>query len=307
MAIELQSASDKPSQPKIPRPSSTVIFTRYYNGEIQVYLLRRSSRSGFMPGNYVFPGGTVDPEDRAPGFWKAHVDMDSRPISRRLGGDMTVDEALAHGVAAVRETFEEAGVFLAHRSQQTRRDLEKICHRRMAATLPKGWLRDWVVSDGWILAFSLLAPWSHWITPEARSQRYDTRFFMTIMPSGQQCLPDTMETTHGIWINPEKGLDANLKGNIPLSPPALVTLHELLQYHDMITLEKELENRQWGEICLPLLIRSSQETMIVLPWDPMYVQESEIDINALEKVPLTLGQDFSRLWYHKGIWTPVQN
>ena len=98
-----------------------------------------------------------------------------------------------------------------------------------------------------------------------------------------------------------------LKGTSALSPPALVTLHELLQYHDMKTLEKELENRQWGETCLPLLIRSSQETMIVLPWDPMYDQESEIDINALGTVRLTLDQDFSRLWYHEGIWRPVQN
>ena len=305
--MELQSARDKPSQLKIPRPASTIILARYRNGELQVYLLRRSSRSGFMPGNYVFPGGTVDPEDRAHGFWQAHVDMDSKSISRRLGGDLTVDEALAHAVAAVRETFEEAGVFLAHRSQQTRQDLEKVCYRRIAATLPKGWLRDWVVSDGWTLALSLLTPWSHWITPEARSQRYDTRFFLTIMPSEQQCLPDTMETTHGIWINPEKGLDANLQGDIPLSPPALVTLHELQQYRDMVSLEKELENRQWGETCLPLLIRSSQETMIVLPWDPMYDQENETDINALEKMPLGQDQDFSRLWYRKGIWRPVQN
>ena len=63
-----QSARDNPSQPKIPRPASTVILARYRNGELQVYLLRRSSRSGFMPGNYVFPGGTVDPEDRVRGF-----------------------------------------------------------------------------------------------------------------------------------------------------------------------------------------------------------------------------------------------
>jgi 8-oxo-dGTP pyrophosphatase MutT (NUDIX family) len=233
--------------------------------------------------------------------------MDSKSIFRRLGADLTVNEAIAHGVAAVRETFEEAGVFLGHRSQKIRQDLEKVCNMRIAATLPKGWLRDWVISDGWVLAFSLLAPWSHWITPAGRSQRYDTRFFMTIMPPGQQCLPDTMETTHGIWINPEKGLNANLQADVPLSPPTLVTLHELQKYRDMVTLEKELENRQWGEICLPLLIPSSQETMIVLPWDPMYDQENEIDINEVGKMPLSPDQDFSRLWYNKGIWRPVQN
>ena len=40
----------------------------------------------------MFPGGTVDPEDRVHGFWQTYVDMDSKSISRRLGGDLTVDE-----------------------------------------------------------------------------------------------------------------------------------------------------------------------------------------------------------------------
>jgi hypothetical protein len=47
--------------------------------------------------------------------------------------------------------------------------------------------------------------------------------------------------------------------------------------------------------------------MIVLPWDPMYDQENEIDINEVGKMPLSPDQDFSRLWYNKGIWRPVQN
>jgi 8-oxo-dGTP pyrophosphatase MutT (NUDIX family) len=260
-----------------------------------------------MPGNYVFPGGTVDPEDRAYGFWKEHVDMDSTSIFRRLGGDLTVDEALAYGVAAVREAFEEAGIFLAHKSHQAQDDMEKVCNRREVATLPKDWLRGWVSVEGWTLAFSSLSQWAHWITPEARSRRYDTRFFLALMPSGQQCIPDNLETTHGIWISPEKGLEANLQGGIPLSPPTLVTLHELLKVHDMKTLEKELENRQWGKTRIPLLIRSPREIMIVLPWDPMYDQKRKLDVNALAKVPLTVGEDFSRLWYHEGIWRPVQN
>lgn len=49
-------------------------------------MTRRSSRSGFAPDAYVFPGGTVDPQD----------------------GEMP--EALRN--AAVRELFEEAGVRL---------------------------------------------------------------------------------------------------------------------------------------------------------------------------------------------------
>src|SRR5215813_13585842 len=57
--------------------------------ELEVFMLRRNPDSVFAGGAYVFPGGAVDADDRALGddrrFW----------------------------VAAVRETFEEAGVLLA--------------------------------------------------------------------------------------------------------------------------------------------------------------------------------------------------
>src|SRR5262245_65515125 len=57
--------------------------------ELEVFMLRRNPESVFAGGAYVFPGGAVDADDRALGedrrFW----------------------------VAAVRETFEEAGVLLA--------------------------------------------------------------------------------------------------------------------------------------------------------------------------------------------------
>jgi 8-oxo-dGTP pyrophosphatase MutT (NUDIX family) len=67
-----------------PRLAATVILARPAAGGFEVYLTRRSSRSGFAPDAYVFPGGTVDPQD----------------------GEMP--EALRN--AAVRELFEEAGV-----------------------------------------------------------------------------------------------------------------------------------------------------------------------------------------------------
>src|SRR5262245_65792770 len=57
--------------------------------ELEVFMLRRNPESVFAGGAYVFPGGAVDADDLVLGddrrFW----------------------------VAAVRETFEEAGVLLA--------------------------------------------------------------------------------------------------------------------------------------------------------------------------------------------------
>jgi len=290
-----------------PRMASTVILIREHGGELQVYLLKRSSRSGFFPGTYVFPGGRVETEDRASGLWNAHMDLDIEEICKRFGGSLTEEEALAHGVAAIRETFEEAGVFMAYRNEYTQEGLERIQDRRKVEELPKGWLQDLVVSEGWMLAFSRLIRWAHWITPEGMPKRYETRFFLAFIHSGQECIPDARETTHGIWINPEKGLIGNLQGEIPLSPPTLVTLHELLQYSDIGELEKQVQTRTWGEALLPRMFRLSKGVLILEPWDPLCKQEFEIDTKGLEMAALPVGESFSRLWYNGGIWRPVAN
>lgn len=297
--------SDK--RAKIPTLASTVILVREHNGGLQIYLLRRSTRSGFMPGNYVFPGGMLDSGDRDYDFWKTHLDMDLAAVSRRLGGELRIEDALAHGVAAIRETFEEAGVLLAHRSPQGKQDVARVCDRRVRSTLPKSWLREWVTAEDWSLAFSELSRWAHWITPKARSRQYDTRFFVALMPAGQECIPDCCETTEGVWASAESGLERNLLGELPLSPPTLVTLHELLQYPTLKALEKELEDRPWGETRHPLLIRSTRAAMIILPWDVMYDREKEIDCDAPQRKILAPGEPFSRLWYHEGLWIPVEN
>lgn len=290
---------------KIPRPASTVILTRQNDGELQIYLLRRSDKSRFMPGYYVFPGGMVEPADQGTEIWKAHADLDLDDISRRLGGSMAVEETLAYIVAAMRETFEEAGALLAYRNEQSRGDLENVCNRRMTKELPKGWLRELVGSEGWILAFSRLARWTHWITPKLMPQRYDTRFFIAFMPPEQECVPDKRETTRGIWISPKKGLVGNSRGEIPLSPPTMVTLHELLQYSKMEELEKEAETRSWGEPLFPRLVPLSRGVLILEPWDPMINQEVQIDPKGLEEAILPVGEPFSRIWNHDGIWWPV--
>lgn len=305
--MEYMSESEK--CPKPPVPASTLILVRQEYEGFQVYLLRRSHQSGFMPGNYVFPGGTVDPGDRDAGFWKKHVDMDQEQIrSRFVRNDtaLNMEDALAHGIAAVRETFEEASLLLLHGTGREADDLGRLWGRNLDGALPEAWLRDLVVDGKWIVTLSALACWSHWITPEIRTRRYDTRFFLAFMPEGQECRPDNRETTHGIWVNPEKALAGNLQGEIPLSPPAILTLQELLRYPAITALRKEVENRWWGEVKMPRLVPMGRGLLLLLPWDPQYGhKEIRVEAKGLEKGPALNDRPFSRLWYENGIWRPV--
>ena len=97
--------------PATPSPSATLILAREDEAGIEVYLLRRSAASKFMPGTYVFPGGNLEPEDMDAAYWKNHVDLPEDQLARALDG--AVDRMLPYAVAAIRETWEEAGLLLA--------------------------------------------------------------------------------------------------------------------------------------------------------------------------------------------------
>ncbi len=292
--------------PVVPVCASTLILVRDEGDKFEIYLLRRSSQSGFMPGNYVFPGGVVDPEDSDVDLWSGHINLNRAQVMTRFGEGLNQEDAITHGIAAIRETFEEAGVLLARQNGGTGRDLDNLLDQRLVGSLSKTWLGELVAAGEWTLGFSELVPWSHWITPEIRSKRYDTRFFVAFMPEGQECRPDKRETTHGIWVSPEKALRGNLKGEIPLSPPTVCTLHEFLKTPGVGDLRKELETRSWGEARIPRLVPMTGGALLLLPWDPNYHdQEIKTETKSLGKRVAPLGNPFSRIWYSDGLWRPI--
>ena len=158
-----------------------MILTRKKAGRIQVYLLKRSAKSGFMAGNFVFPGGTIDAADRDVELFQAHCDLTLDAVALRFGGNLTAAKALAYGVAAIRETLEEAGVFLARNEEDPRQQFEEACQLRLSVNLTKDWFARMVSGTNWRLTLSALSRWSHWLTPELMKRRFDTRFFIADM------------------------------------------------------------------------------------------------------------------------------
>ncbi len=289
------------------RPASTVILVREKNKKLQVYLLRRSAQSGFMSDKYVFPGGTLDPPDMKTVFWEKHVDLHVTDVMQRLGGAFPKEDIFAYGVAAIRETLEEAGVFLAHKKGGSSTEYERIDSLRMAGDLSKHWFLDLVETEDWTLQFSQLARWAQWITPKRMKYRYDTRFFLVFMPQGQECAPDARETVHGIWVSPHQGLAGNLSGEIPLSPPTMVTLHQLLPYQNLKNLKQEIRTRKWGDALEPNMVITSAGPIILEPWDPEWTREAiTVDKKYLMENILPVGAPMSRIWLHEDLWRPVK-
>ena len=297
----------KQAYPPESSPAATLILVRQHRAEFQIYLLKRHAKSGFMAGHYVFPGGILDPDDWRFDLWKDYVDLNGAKLTRQLGGVLTPEESVAYGVATIRELFEEAGIFLAKRLNQSEADLSRILRLRTSMNFSRGWLLNLVVAEDWILTLSALFRWSHWITPVRMNRRYDTRFFLAFMPPGQRCNPDNREITHGIWISPQGALAGNITGQIPLSPPTIVTLHEISKYPTLKALKQEAQNRKWPPAALPRLIPLEKGVVLIEPWDARYHQPHiEIATADLHNAVLPPGEPFSRIWYDGRLYRPIR-
>jgi hypothetical protein len=101
----------------------------------------------------------------------------------------------------------------------------------------------------------------------------------------------------------------NLSGRTPLSPPTLVTLHELLGFPTLSGLRQGLNARAWGAAIFPRMVplAASRGVVLIEPWDPLYGQEDfGIDPGKLPERILPPGAPFSRLWNDRGVWKPFR-
>lgn len=289
------------------RSASTVILLKEKHTTFEVYLLKRSTKSGFMGGLYVFPGGVVDSDDYGIDAWAPNIDIARDQIEKHLGGNtLSNEEALGFSIAAIRETLEEAGVLIASCKDKTQKEINEIASYRLKENLPKSWFKTKINKGNWKLSFSSLGRWSHWITPKLMKKRFDTRFFIALMPENQTCVPDNTETKHGVWLTPKEALEQNLETKTPLSPPTVVTLTQLLKFETLNDIKQEIKTRSWGDPISPRLVPSPNGPVILEPWDPMCNSNCEIDASNFSNNVLAPGSLFSRIWCDNGIWKPVE-
>ena len=96
-------------RPVRPRDAASLILLRREEREHRVLVGRRPPKARFLPGYYVFPGGSVEPSDsRARPASPLATDMVELMA---VGGKTLRAHSLA--MAAVRETFEETGLLVA--------------------------------------------------------------------------------------------------------------------------------------------------------------------------------------------------
>src|SRR5690348_11211267 len=144
-----------------PRDAATLMLIDRSGPVPKVLLGRRHHGHKFMPGKFVFPGGRIEPLDRAmTAVSELHPDTEKKLRIRIAAG---AAEPRAVALAAIRETAEETGLLLG---------LKRDRGPESPGDIWTEFAKAQVHPDLGNVHFIARA-----ITPPRRPKRFDTRFF----------------------------------------------------------------------------------------------------------------------------------
>ncbi|MDH6170735.1 8-oxo-dGTP pyrophosphatase MutT (NUDIX family) [Variovorax boronicumulans] len=207
----MTATTSAPAPVPAPRPirtAATLVVLRDGSEGLEALMLRRAEKANDQnSGASVFPGGVVDAHDRH--LHPLCTGLDDAAASERLA---VSEGGLDFYAAAIRECFEEAGLLFANDAQDLPVQLlglpsGELAAMRDAAEQGTDALLAMCERRDWRLAGDRVVYFGHWLTPPGMPRRFDTRFFVALMPAGQEVRPDGRETVEHMWLRPADALD----------------------------------------------------------------------------------------------------
>jgi 8-oxo-dGTP pyrophosphatase MutT (NUDIX family) len=231
----------------------------------------------------VFPGGGVDPED-------AHDDLARVVAGRDDASASTQVEVpsggLAFWVAAIRESFEEAGLLLAYDRDGRIISFDDpdvasrfVEHRRQVDRGERR-LVEVCADESLQLAADGMHYFSRWITPLGAPRRYDTRFFVTAAPVGQIAVHDDREVIEATWVRPVDALERHRRGLFEMIFPTVRTLESLARFGSASEALDHAAHIGRIDPILPRIVEADGGLRIVLPGDRQFdaITSAPIDV-----------------------------
>ena len=237
------------------RPAATIILVREAAESFEIFMLKRTSKASFASGMFVFPGGRVDSDDHLHKY-DAHR---HGPVDAQLQQQAALgDEWRGYWIAAIRETFEEAGLLLAYSGDKLISFDDPEVHDTFESyrgPLHKGELSllDVCAKHDLKLAVDQVHFYNRFVTPLGRPRRFDTRFFIASAPESQRGKHDEKETVDSIWITPQEALTRNANQEFDLMNVTRMQLEMLAQLPDKAAVLEMAETREEFPVRRPVL------------------------------------------------------
>ena len=166
-----------------PLPAASVLVLR--DAPLEVLMLRRHANASFMPNAWVFPGGMLEELDR-----------------ELANGDTLT----AMKIAAVRETFEESGLWLGAKLEAAEAKRKRLLDRGVS-------MRELLAEAP--VDFETLVWTSRWITPVGVPKRFDTYFFLAKVGRDAVATAEQNELVDVMWVAPDEVLTRGIQIPFP--------------------------------------------------------------------------------------------
>jgi 8-oxo-dGTP pyrophosphatase MutT (NUDIX family) len=255
-----ESLDHPPEVPAKPRPAATIVLMRDGPDGLEILLMKRNRSAGFVPGAYVFPGGRVDASDATEELLVRVAGLTPEHAAERLDLVGAEPPAIAYFLAALREAFEETGIFVGIDAEgaapPTAAEDAEVDAARDDLMEGRCGLAAMLARLGWTLDGASVEYFAHWITPVPEPRRYDTRFFAAKVRAGATPVIDPREMTDAVWLSPADALTRCDNGSLPMVFPTIKTLEQLEGYE---TAEEALSG------LAGLVIRTVMPTLVVTP------------------------------------------
>jgi 8-oxo-dGTP pyrophosphatase MutT (NUDIX family) len=168
LADAISDARGKTDQAIEPQDAASILIYDATGDDVAILMGQRGAATQFMPNRYVFPGGRVDPGDRTVSAEGAGLEArQAEKLLLEMAPPVEAARAQGLAIAAVRETFEEAGLVFGHGRRDETAPQVDTEHGVWGA-----FARHAAQPDLQQLVYFARA-----ITPPGQKRRYDTRFF----------------------------------------------------------------------------------------------------------------------------------
>lgn len=210
----------------------------------------RRSRGPSFASALVFPGGKVEPSDFGENWAQDAISQTELNETER-----------ALRIAGIRETFEETSLILAGTPSNVDMPAPPVVSASFC---------DALRSLGSPVDLDAIQAFSHWITPEGAPRRFDTHFFISRAPNGQQAIPDGRETLAVEWASPAYLIQRAREGERSILFPTLMNLIRLAESSNTTEAIDAARSRVNFTVLPRVENRSNGDRVVVIPIEAGY-------------------------------------
>lgn len=197
-------------------PAATLVLMRERaTASPELLMIERARSMAFAAGAMVFPGGRIDPGDRA------------LAVNAAVVGAAPPSDAAAR-IAAIRETIEEVGIAIGLHPLP---DSATIAALREALA-EGGDFGALLAAGGWTLRLDTLVAFARWRPNFKETRLFDTLFYLAEAPSDAAPAADGGESVQALWVSAQDVLAGASTGRYRVIFPTRCNLQRLALFDD---------------------------------------------------------------------------